>query len=185
MYLVESSSGDLFLVQRFVDYDVDDDFQHTTDDFLVFKVLLQKINEKSWPEQVEVKSLGGDTLLGDNRSICVSASKWPGCQPNSIYYTDDYIDFKLHPLHGRHDIGIFNVENESFGMHYILDPYAALNLNCANHLGEIEYRSNFRSVFWSNKFTLKCVSVLICIKSSLHMGKHGLGKSPLSKRGRH
>ncbi|XP_059635619.1 uncharacterized protein LOC132277790 [Cornus florida] len=101
----------------------DDDFQHKTDDCLVFKVILQKINEEGWPEQVEVKSLDGDTLfLGDNHSVCVSASKWPGCQPNSIYYTDDYIDVKSHLPHGRRDIGIFNVENDSFGTHYILDP---------------------------------------------------------------
>ncbi|XP_059635614.1 F-box protein At2g17036-like [Cornus florida] len=121
-YLVESSSGDLLLVHRNIDYDLPD-LQHTTFDFKVFKVLLQKTDKKVWAKRVEVNNLGGDTMfLGDNHSICVSASKWPGCQPNSIYYTDDYIDIKLHPLHGRRDLGIFNVENGNFGMHYSLDP---------------------------------------------------------------
>ncbi|XP_059629183.1 putative F-box protein At5g55150 isoform X2 [Cornus florida] len=120
MYLVESSSGDLLLVERFLKYG--DDSQHSTFKFKVFKMLLQQ-TEKGLAKRVEVKSLGGDSLfLGDNHSICVSASKWPGCRPNSIYYTDDYIDILHHLPDGRRDVGIFNIENGSFGTHYILDP---------------------------------------------------------------
>ncbi|XP_059627464.1 uncharacterized protein LOC132270297 [Cornus florida] len=120
MYLVESSRSDLLLVYRFLEYD--DDSQHTTSGFKVFKLLLDQF-EQGWHKQVEVKSLDGDTLfLRDNHSICVSASKWPGCQANSICYTDDYTNIHFHPPSGRRDIGIYNMENGSFGTHYILDP---------------------------------------------------------------
>ncbi|XP_059669576.1 F-box protein At2g17036-like [Cornus florida] len=121
-YLVESSNGDLLLVQRIIKYDDKNSCQHETLGFKVFKLLLEQL-EQGWPKRVEMKSLDGDTLfLGDNHSISVSASKWPGCQPNSIYYTDDYIDLNFHPPFGRCDIGIFNIENECFGTHYTFDP---------------------------------------------------------------
>ncbi|XP_059629200.1 putative F-box protein At5g55150 [Cornus florida] len=112
-YLVESSSGDLLLVQRFLK--VGDDLQHATSGFKVFKLLLEQF-EQGQAMRVEVKNLGGDTLfLGDNQSICVSACKWPGCQPDSIYYTDDYIEILARLPHGRRDIGIFNIESGRFG----------------------------------------------------------------------
>ncbi|XP_059654033.1 F-box protein At2g17036-like [Cornus florida] len=115
IYLVESSNGDLLLVKRFLDEN--DAIEHTTSGFKVFKLLLEQF------ESLELKNLGGDTLfVGDNHSICVSASKWPGCQANSIYYTDDYTHIHFKPPSGRRDIGIFNIENGSFGTHYILDP---------------------------------------------------------------
>ncbi|XP_059627444.1 uncharacterized protein LOC132270274 [Cornus florida] len=121
-YLVESSSGDLLFVQR--SYKVGDDSQHATSGFEVFKLLLEQFEQGS-PMQLRgksLKNLGGDTLfLGDNHSICVSAPKWSRCQPNSIYYTDDNIDILFYPLLGRRDIGIFNIENGSFGTHYNLD----------------------------------------------------------------
>ncbi|XP_059643412.1 probable F-box protein At1g44080 [Cornus florida] len=119
-YLVESSGGDLLLVQRSLHFE--DDLQHATDRIKVFKLLLEQF-EQGWPMRVQVNNLGGDTLfLGENHSICVSASKWPGCQANSIYYTDDYNRNLSYPASGRRDVGIFNVENGSFGTHYILDP---------------------------------------------------------------
>ncbi|XP_059627423.1 putative F-box protein At3g25750 [Cornus florida] len=122
-YLVESSSGDLLFVQR--SYEFRDDSQYATLGFEVFKLLLEQFEQGS-PMQLKgknLKNLGGDTLfLGDNHSICVSASKWSGCQPNSIYYTDDNIDILNYPSLGRRDIGIFNIENGSFGTHYNLDP---------------------------------------------------------------
>ncbi|XP_059627461.1 putative F-box protein At3g25750 [Cornus florida] len=120
MYVVESSDGELLLVQRLLE--IGEDSQHATSGVKVFKMLLDQFEEGSHM-LVEVKNLDGDTqFLGDNHSICVSASKWPGCEPNSIYYTDDYIDIIYHPPSGRRDMGIFNIVNGSFGTHYILDP---------------------------------------------------------------
>ncbi|XP_059627505.1 uncharacterized protein LOC132270343 [Cornus florida] len=120
-YLVESSSGDLLFVQRFMK-EIGDDLQHETLGFKVFK-LLELPHKKGYAKQIQVKNLGGDTMfLGDSHSTCISASKFPRCQPNSIYYTDDYYMFLAYPPYGRRDIGIFNVENGSFGTHYILDP---------------------------------------------------------------
>ncbi|XP_059627446.1 putative F-box protein At3g25750 [Cornus florida] len=119
MYLVESFSGNLLVVERYLKYIED---QLATSVFKVFKILLQQ-TEEGLAKRVEMKNLCGDSLfLGNNHSICVSSSNWPRCQPNSIYYTDDYIDFVHHSPYGRRDIGIFNIENGSFGTHYILDP---------------------------------------------------------------
>ncbi|XP_059627455.1 F-box protein SKIP23-like [Cornus florida] len=112
MYLVESSSENLLVVERYLKYI---HHQLATSVFKVFKILLQQ-TEEGFAKRVEMKSLCGDSLfLGDNHSTCVSSSNWPGCQPNSIYYTDDYINFVHHPQYGRRDIGIFNIENGSFG----------------------------------------------------------------------
>ncbi|XP_059631833.1 F-box protein At2g26160-like [Cornus florida] len=119
--LVESSSGDLYNVQRFHS-EIGYDLQHETSNFKVFKLLLQP-NENGMPERIEVKSLGGDAMfLGDSHSTCISTSKFPGCQPNSIYYIDDFFNFIVYPPYGYRDNGIFNVENGNFGTHYILDP---------------------------------------------------------------
>ncbi|XP_059627499.1 F-box protein At2g26160-like [Cornus florida] len=120
-YLVESSSGDLLFVQRFMK-EIGDDLQHETLGFKVFK-LLELPHKKGYAKRIQVKSLGGDAMfLGDSHSTRISASKFPRCQPNSIYYTNDYCMFLAYPPYGRRDIGIFNVENGSFGTHYILDP---------------------------------------------------------------
>ncbi|KAL6186759.1 hypothetical protein ACLB2K_042878 [Fragaria x ananassa] len=45
----------------------------------------------------EVESIGDEVLfVGDNYSFSVLASDYPGCQPNSIYYTDDFMETPLH-----------------------------------------------------------------------------------------
>ncbi|XP_058217554.1 F-box protein At2g26160 [Rhododendron vialii] len=51
-------------------------------------------NQQFAKEWVEINSLGDDALfLGDNYSLSVTASNFPGCQANCVYYTDDvYID---------------------------------------------------------------------------------------------
>lgn len=42
--------------------------------------------------QVEVKSNGDEALVvGDNHSVSVLASNFPGCCGNSRYYTSDFI----------------------------------------------------------------------------------------------
>ena len=88
-YLVKSSSGgDLFYVQRNLDLTL----QHTNH-FKVYKLLLDEQSGEVM-DRIEEKSLGGDTFfVGTNysKSFSIStAAKFPGCQPNSIYFTPDY-----------------------------------------------------------------------------------------------
>lgn len=63
--------------------------------------------------KVELKSIGDEALfLGDNDSISVLASKFPGCQSISIYYTDDYISgYPTFDGDQAQDMGTFNLED--------------------------------------------------------------------------
>ena len=121
-YLVESSGGDLFYVQRNLDQNEDYRLQ-LTEHFKVYKLRLDEQSGKVM-ERIELKSLGDDTLfVGDNYSMAVSAANFPGCQPNSIYFTHDYIDVTgFNESYTPHDVGVFNEEDGTLGQHYILKP---------------------------------------------------------------
>lgn len=52
-------------------------------------------------------------FLGHGHSMSVKASDFPGCRPNSIYFTDDFLDFPPpYQPRGAIDIGVFNLEDE-------------------------------------------------------------------------
>uniref|UniRef100_A0A2N9FBD4 DUF295 domain-containing protein n=1 Tax=Fagus sylvatica TaxID=28930 RepID=A0A2N9FBD4_FAGSY len=121
-YLVESSGGDLLYVHRKLDKNEDYRLQ-ITNHFKVYKLRLDEQSGKVM-ERVELESLGDDTLfVGDNNSMSVSAANFPGCQPNSIYFTHDYIDCTgFNEFYRPHDVGVFNVEDGTFGQHYRLKP---------------------------------------------------------------
>ncbi|KAG5558651.1 hypothetical protein RHGRI_008561 [Rhododendron griersonianum] len=88
-YLVESSSGELLTVVRILK-EKDHEVQFVTWFFKVYKL---NRSIRSHPVWVEIESIGGDALfLGDNHSVSLVASQFPGCLPNSIYYTDDFND---------------------------------------------------------------------------------------------
>ncbi|KAK9665476.1 hypothetical protein RND81_14G114500 [Saponaria officinalis] len=58
----------------------------------------------------------GALFLGDNYSMYVVASQFPGCRPNSVYFTDDVqdADMKLlisHQFTCRREIGIYHLDN--------------------------------------------------------------------------
>ena len=120
-YLVESSGGDLFYVHRKLDKNEDYRLK-LTGVFKVYKLLLHEQSGKVM-ERVELESLGDDTLfVGDNNSMAVSAANLPGCQPNSIYFTHDYIDWiRFNKSYRPHDVGVFNVKDGTFGQHYVLN----------------------------------------------------------------
>ncbi|XP_058205047.1 F-box protein At4g35733-like [Rhododendron vialii] len=119
-YLVESSTGELLNVVRYLEQKDEID-QYVTWYFKVYK--LSNSSEQPHPTWVEIESIGGDALfLGDNYSFSLLASQFPGCWPNSIYFTDDFIIVQhIKPL-GPRDMGIFNLVDKSFRMHYTHDP---------------------------------------------------------------
>ncbi|PIA65127.1 hypothetical protein AQUCO_00100553v1 [Aquilegia coerulea] len=113
-YLVESS-GDLLQVLRDTNFE-NEGHNYFNGGFEVFKLDLVK---NKWNH---INSLDGRVLfLGENSSFSLAASDFPGCKPNAIYFTDDYFEgyadneeFGI----GPHDMGIFNLENQSHEPHY-------------------------------------------------------------------
>ncbi|KAE9464915.1 hypothetical protein C3L33_03167, partial [Rhododendron williamsianum] len=117
-YLVESSTtGELLNVVRYLEPKGEND-QYVTWYFKVYK--LSHSSEQPHPTWVEIESIGGDALfLGDNYSFSLLASQFPGCWPNSIYFTSDFV--MVQPERPG-DMGIFNLVDKSFRMHYTHDP---------------------------------------------------------------
>ncbi|KAG4172698.1 hypothetical protein ERO13_A11G013450v2 [Gossypium hirsutum] len=113
-YIVESSDGELLIVQRFIS--TYGPYRWTTN----FKVLKLRQHANHVARLVEVKNIGDDALfLGDNCSMSVAASRFPECRPNSIYFTDDTI---LYTLEGSIDMGIFSLETGCFQPFDDMDP---------------------------------------------------------------
>ncbi|PIA35171.1 hypothetical protein AQUCO_03600078v1 [Aquilegia coerulea] len=126
-YLVESS-GELLQVCRHTKYensydddDVDEYRRHfyINEGFDVFKLDLASFK---W---IKMETLHGRTLfLGDNSSYSLSASDFPECKPNSIYFTDDYYEGYFGTEQygiGPHDIGVFDLEKRTVEPHYSTD----------------------------------------------------------------
>ncbi|XP_050372296.1 uncharacterized protein LOC126790187 isoform X2 [Argentina anserina] len=138
----KSTQGDLLLVQRFMEpkKDVKNDLHQIlwTSSFLIHKVVFIDRDKKldrstpiledgspyytgdgdrsEWVSLLEVENIGDEVLfVGDNYSFSVLASDYPGCQPNSIYYTDDSMKCGVHKLNERipYDMGIFNLADKS------------------------------------------------------------------------
>lgn len=109
-YLV-NSGDDLLLVSRYLDLDnVDDESNvvYRTVGFDVFKM------DWSGPRWEKVKDLGDRMLfIGLNSSSSLSASDFPECFGNSIYFTDDYSEFNFERAVGEHDSGIFRLCDET------------------------------------------------------------------------
>ncbi|PIA43348.1 hypothetical protein AQUCO_01900017v1 [Aquilegia coerulea] len=102
-YIVESS-GDLLCVRKKRIWIKDNCY--STVGFKVFK--LDTVKHK-W---FEIRNLGGQTLfLGDNTSVSLLASDYPGCSPNCIYFTEEFCFYKKSD--GRYDIRVFNLEERS------------------------------------------------------------------------
>ncbi|KAK8710541.1 hypothetical protein V6N13_145860 [Hibiscus sabdariffa] len=122
-YIVESSDGEILIVQRFYTTSDagDESLHHWTVNFKVFKVERHATDEA---RLVEINNIGDEALfLGDNSSISVVASRFPGCRSNCIYFTDDIIFF-VHPYlpSGPIDMGIFSLLTGCFDRYYDHHP---------------------------------------------------------------
>ncbi|KAK7283627.1 hypothetical protein RIF29_13268 [Crotalaria pallida] len=125
-YFAEDSRGDLLLARRYYrnknELEAQEDDQEqiaNTKEFKVYKLYFssKKLKMKMFP----TKKLYGETLfVGDNHSISVPTSKYPCLRPNSIYYTDDYIDvYKRNLGFGTCDTGVFSIKHGSFGENFV------------------------------------------------------------------
>ncbi|QHO44024.1 hypothetical protein HN51_009505 [Arachis hypogaea] len=92
------------------------DKPHLSVNFTVFKLNLPLSRG-----QKNIETLNGEILfVGDNHSVSVPSLRCPTLTPNSIYYTDDYVDVYFQNLaFGSCDTGVFNVENKKFGKHFV------------------------------------------------------------------
>ncbi|OWM71284.1 hypothetical protein CDL15_Pgr011411 [Punica granatum] len=142
-YLAESLSGHLLLVRRFMndylsgfaggvfeiggnEYKFDSDKQPLTSSFHVYKLIPVTEDEHGLGHchSKRLTMLADEALfLGHCHSMSVSASEYPGCKPNSVYFMDDYLDDPppYQPL-GAIDIGVFSLEDEHIERLNLIDP---------------------------------------------------------------
>uniref|UniRef100_A0A7N0T6Y0 KIB1-4 beta-propeller domain-containing protein n=1 Tax=Kalanchoe fedtschenkoi TaxID=63787 RepID=A0A7N0T6Y0_KALFE len=149
-FFVESSSSELFLLQKHlrflpVNQDIreqamnqghrdgeEEDYIYarrwTAKEFCVYKLKLD--NTGAVVEIIETKSLNGDAFfVGDNESMSFSATCFPECKTNYIYFTDNYIyDDYIEPF-GREDVMCYNVEDGSMKSIYSVIPRHRRNMS--------------------------------------------------------
>ncbi|KAJ1443611.1 hypothetical protein SESBI_00195 [Sesbania bispinosa] len=114
VYLVKSLEGDLWMVERFMDfhYSSEDAYLHgsLTKSFQVYKL---KVDDQSgkFLGMKKLESLGDNVLfVGCGDSISVSASYFSNClQKDSIYYTSEYDPNRPFVLE------LYNVKDGSIG----------------------------------------------------------------------
>ncbi|KAG4166720.1 hypothetical protein ERO13_A13G150700v2 [Gossypium hirsutum] len=118
-YLVRSSMGNLYSIHKHLKFEeVGERSVHSIKKFTVFKLILDDENSRLL-EKKEVQSIDGDIVfVGDNRTLAVSALDFPEGQPNSIYFTDDFIDTDTYEPFGPRDIGIFHLKDGSLEKYY-------------------------------------------------------------------
>lgn len=111
-YLVKTND-ELLLVTRYLELDIDAAYQqldvvYKTVEFTVFRLVLEG------PRWEKINSLGETMLfLGENSSLALLASDFPGCEGNRIYFTDDYCEANYDGVSGNHDLGYYNFKDRS------------------------------------------------------------------------
>jgi len=104
---------ELLLVTRYteLEFNMDQnklDIVYKTNEFRVFKLAL------NGPKWESLSALDGWALfLGENSSIALCASDFPGCKGDCIYYTDDFSEWNYDGADGSHDLGVYDMENGS------------------------------------------------------------------------
>ncbi|KAL6224051.1 hypothetical protein ACLB2K_002907 [Fragaria x ananassa] len=127
-YLVESTNGDLLLVQRFYE------FEETS--FGVCKIVFNE-EDKSPFQLVEVKCIGDDAIfLGQSQSQSVLATSIPGCKPNCIYYATESVRRDEYPKDFsdilKSEMGIFNLGDRTRTTLIASDSISHWNWNVMN-----------------------------------------------------
>lgn len=111
-YLV-GAEDELLLVTRYLDLEFDFEPHHP---HLAYRTTRFEVFKLNWcvAQWERMRSLGNNALfIGKNSSLALSASDFPGCVADCIYYTDDYSESNYDDVHGEHDLGIFKLEDGS------------------------------------------------------------------------
>ncbi|KAL6186696.1 hypothetical protein ACLB2K_042815 [Fragaria x ananassa] len=123
--LVKSSKGDhLWHVRRLLSFCNVTNIHKYREKFMVYKVMFD-LKIGAVVQQVEVKSIGDEALfLGGGHSVSVLASNFPGCKPNSMYYTNYDVPYFEHA--DRKPYRIFSLENQNVTLHEVCPRHAQL-----------------------------------------------------------
>lgn len=112
-YLV-NANGKFLLIARYLklaagleELDIVSNFYETHE----FRVFCLNSSERKWERVLSL----GDTMLflGENSSLALFASDFPGLKGNRIYFTDDYSELDYGGYPGIYDVGIYNLEDGS------------------------------------------------------------------------
>uniref|UniRef100_A0A0A0L1U5 KIB1-4 beta-propeller domain-containing protein n=2 Tax=Cucumis sativus TaxID=3659 RepID=A0A0A0L1U5_CUCSA len=121
MFIVESSKKEVLLIRRVLsveDHEQPDSGITTLVKTIKFVAYKHTRTCKDGTQRFEeVKSLDDDAVFIGEQSICISTKNFPTCLPNRIYYTDNRYYSHDPFVNGPQDIGIYNVEDGSFGEH--------------------------------------------------------------------
>lgn len=126
-YLVNSGE-ELLLVTRSLDLEYNNVEYYLT---LGYRTVRFEVFRMNWsrPQWEGVVSLGDRMLfIGENSSLSLSASDFPGCVGNCIYYTDDYCESNNDGVFGDYDLGIFKLWDGS------IEPLPCYPRNSHSHL---------------------------------------------------
>ncbi|KAL0314498.1 UNVERIFIED_CONTAM: F-box protein SKIP23 [Sesamum angustifolium] len=109
-YLV-GAMGDLLLVSRYLDFEIDIEHYLEVCKTVKFRVYRFDWNAQKWESMASLDDKV--VFLGENSSLALLASDYPGCKGNRIYFTDDYSGTNYDSIAGDHDIGVYNLEDGS------------------------------------------------------------------------
>ncbi|KAJ6707659.1 F-BOX PROTEIN SKIP23-LIKE [Salix viminalis] len=90
---------------------------------------LMDLEKETW---VSMRSLDDQAVfMGRNHSASVLVCDLPGCEENSVYFTDDYWErMNENDLYGGHDMGVYNLKDKSAKHFYQLDALKIQPLPC-------------------------------------------------------
>ncbi|GJN13793.1 hypothetical protein PR202_gb00538 [Eleusine coracana subsp. coracana] len=120
VYIARASSGDVLQIWRHTDIQEEEPKEMHTYGFEIYKIDLEK------QRVVQLNALGDDALLiGHSYTCCLPTKKYPKLLPNHVYFTDYSEYWLLEKKHIRRDVGVYNLEDQSF--HDLVTPQLWLN----------------------------------------------------------
>lgn len=84
--------------------------------YAMYKTMRFEVYRLNWDREhwERVSSLGDKMLfIGQNTSLCLAVSDFPGCMEDCIYFTDEFTRGRYHGLPGKDDLGIFKLRDGS------------------------------------------------------------------------
>ncbi|KAJ4789115.1 F-box family protein [Rhynchospora pubera] len=118
-YLIDFN-GNLLLIERFCDYEDEEQELNVT---VGFNVLEPNLEENILYEWFDIDDFA--LFLGRNSAIYVNSSHIPKCKRNGIYITHLTRSFSA-PKFGCHDLGVFDITNKTISKFYLVEVFPPL-----------------------------------------------------------
>ncbi|KAL0438344.1 UNVERIFIED_CONTAM: F-box protein SKIP23 [Sesamum latifolium] len=143
-YLVDAM-GDL-LVSRYLDFEIDIEHYLEVCKTVKFRVYRFDWNAQKWESMANLDDKV--VFLGENSSLALPASDYPGCKGNRIYFTDDYSGTNYDSIAGDHDVGVYNLEDGS------IESFPCYPRTCIGQFGSLQvYAENETDDVSSDSFS--------------------------------